>query len=77
MGKVVEIDEKSRPRNEFVRARIAYRDVKAVPGVVESSLGLFIYDFFFEREVQKDEEEEKLSNEVKVDDNTHHTAKRA
>ena len=48
-----------------------------MPGVVESSLGLFIYDFFFEREVQKDEEEEKLSNAVKVDDNTHHTTKRA
>jgi hypothetical protein len=43
----VEIDEKSRLRNEFVRARIPFRDGKAVRDVVESSLTLFIYDFFF------------------------------
>jgi hypothetical protein len=40
-----EIDERTRLRNEYVRARIACRDVTAVPGVVESSLGLFLYDF--------------------------------
>jgi hypothetical protein len=53
VGKVVEIiDEKTRLRNDFVRARIACRDVRSVSGVAECYLRLFIYDFFFEREVQ-------------------------
>ncbi|KAJ1283270.1 hypothetical protein BS78_03G115800 [Paspalum vaginatum] len=51
VGKTLEIDEKSRYRNDYVRVRIACRDVTQVPAVAESSLGLFIYDFFFEREM--------------------------
>ena len=43
-----------------MRARIACRDVSAVPGVVESSLGLFLYDFFFEREIHTEEEEQNI-----------------
>ncbi|KAG2596797.1 uncharacterized protein LOC120706513 [Panicum virgatum] len=51
VGKTLEIDEKTRYRNDYVRMRIACRDVTQVPAVAESSLGLFIYDFFFEREM--------------------------
>jgi hypothetical protein len=47
VGKVVEIDGKTCVRNQCVMVRIAYRDVSVVPGVLESSLGLFIYDFCF------------------------------
>jgi hypothetical protein len=50
VGKTLEIDEKTRYRNDYVRMRIACRDVTQVPAVAESSLGLFIYDFFFERD---------------------------
>ncbi|CAL4964223.1 unnamed protein product [Urochloa decumbens] len=50
VGKTLEIDEKTRYRDDYVRMRIACRDVTQVPEVAESSLGLFIYDFFFERE---------------------------
>jgi hypothetical protein len=45
VGKVVEIDERTGLRNEYVRARIACRDVTAIPRAVKSSLGLFLYDF--------------------------------
>ncbi|CAL4976870.1 unnamed protein product [Urochloa decumbens] len=50
VGKTLEIDEKTRYRDDYVKMRIACRDVTQVPEVAESSLGLFIYDFFFERE---------------------------
>lgn len=73
-GKVVEIDEKSGLRNEYVKARIACREVSAVPEVVESALGMYIYDFFFKREVQADEDEEKLKTAVSSEGNKHHTA---
>jgi hypothetical protein len=49
-------------------ARIACCDVKAIPRVVESSLGLDIYDFFFEREIQKEVEEQKLNSVVMMED---------
>ncbi|WVZ71628.1 hypothetical protein U9M48_020195 [Paspalum notatum var. saurae] len=51
VGKTLEIDEKTRYRNDYVRVRIACRDVTQVPAVAESSLGLFIFDFSFEREM--------------------------
>lgn len=51
VGKTVEIDEKSRFRNDYVRIKLACRDVLRVPPVAESSLGMMIYDFFYEREV--------------------------
>jgi hypothetical protein len=76
VGKVVEVDEKTRLRNEYVRARIAYRDVTAVLGVVESALGMFLYDFFIEREILTEDEEGNAEIEVKVDESYQKDAKR-
>ncbi|PWZ38285.1 hypothetical protein Zm00014a_041421 [Zea mays] len=76
VGKVVEVDEKTRLRNEYVRARIACRDVTAVPGVVESAIGMFLYDFFFEREILMEDEEGNAEIEVKVDESYQKDAKR-
>uniref|UniRef100_A0A804LT84 DUF4283 domain-containing protein n=1 Tax=Zea mays TaxID=4577 RepID=A0A804LT84_MAIZE len=77
VGKVIEIDERTRLRNEYVRARIAYRDVTTVPGVVEGSLGLFLYDFFFEREIHSEEDEQFLDTGIRVDDSNQKAAKRS
>ncbi|KAL5665135.1 hypothetical protein ACJX0J_025243, partial [Zea mays] len=77
VGKVIEIDERTRLRNEYVRARIACRDVTAVPGVVEGSLGLFLYDFFFEREIHSEEDEQSLETGIRVDDSYQKAAKRS
>jgi hypothetical protein len=77
VGKVIEIDERTRLRNEYVRARIACRDVTVVPGVVESSLGLFLYDFFFEREIHSEEDEQSLEAGIRVDDSYQKAAKRS
>jgi hypothetical protein len=68
VSEVVEIDERTRLRNEYVRARIACRDVTVVLGVVESSLGLFLYDFFFEREIHTEEDEQNIEVVIRVDD---------
>uniref|UniRef100_A0A804PM44 Uncharacterized protein n=1 Tax=Zea mays TaxID=4577 RepID=A0A804PM44_MAIZE len=76
VGKVIEIDERTRLRNEYVRARIACRDVTVVPGVVEGSLGLFLYDFFFEREIHSEEDEQFLETGIRIDDSNQKVAKR-
>lgn len=59
VGKVLEIDEKTRFRHDYVRAKIACRDIKKVPRSAESALGMSIIDFHFERE-----EEEETGNRV-------------
>jgi hypothetical protein len=51
VGKAVVVDEKTRLKNEVVRVKIACRYVVQVPAVAEGSLGMWLYDFFFEREV--------------------------
>jgi hypothetical protein len=54
VGKTMDIDEKTRYNPEFVRIKIACRDVEAVPESAEGNLGIYIYDFFYEKE--EDEE---------------------
>lgn len=51
VGKTVAIDEKTRFKPEYVRVKIACRNVELVPASAEGNLGMFIYDFFFHREL--------------------------
>lgn len=46
VGKTIEIDETTRNRNDFVRIKLACRDVSQVPNSAENTLGMLIYDFF-------------------------------
>lgn len=66
VGKVLEIDEKTRLRHEYVRMRIACRDITKVPRTAESTLGLYLKDFHFEREVEIDGSERTLNSGIKV-----------
>ena len=50
VGKTMVIDESTRFNREFVRVKIACRNVDLVPASAECALGLFLYDFFFEKE---------------------------
>ena len=61
----MEIDEKNRFRADYVRIKIACRDVMKVPKNAEGTLGLCIHDFIFEREVQE-ETVRKLSSGIIV-----------
>lgn len=54
VGKVIEIDEGSRYRYDYVRLKIACREVARVPRTAEGTLGLEIIDFGFERELPDD-----------------------
>jgi hypothetical protein len=55
VGKAVEIDEATRHKAGYVRVKIACREVAKVPETAKGTLGLMIYDFFFEREVYVEE----------------------
>lgn len=66
VGKVVEIDESSRFRYDYVRLKIACRDVTKVPKSIEGTLGMYIIDFGFEREVPEVGGERLLKSGIKV-----------
>lgn len=66
VGKVMEIDEKTRFKLDYVRMRIACRDITKVPRTAESTLGLFIHDFSFEREINDGNQEDLLKNGIRI-----------
>lgn len=66
VGKVLEIDEKTRLRHDYVRMKIACRDISKVPRTAESTLGLFLHDFYYEREVEVEGPERILNSGIKV-----------
>ena len=68
VGKVVEIDEGSRYRYDYVRLRIACRDVTRVPKSAESFLGMYLIDFRFKREVGLDNGSKVLKSGIMVGD---------
>jgi hypothetical protein len=72
VGKVLEIDESTRFRHDYVRMRIACMDVMTkVPRTARSTLGLFIHEFTYEREVEVDESEKTLKSGIKVSGKNH------
>lgn len=68
VGKVMEIDESTRFSPYYVRMKIACRDVTKVPHSAESTLGLFIHDFIFEREVEVEVSGKNLKSGIKIGD---------
>ncbi|CAO2141448.1 unnamed protein product [Urochloa humidicola] len=68
VGKTMIIDEKTRTKGDYVRMRIACRDAKKVPASVEGTLGLKIFDFFFEREVLYEEQPDEAKIGVQADE---------
>jgi hypothetical protein len=53
----MEIDEKARFRVDYVRIKIACRDLTKVPKTAEGVLGITVYDFGFEREIETESNE--------------------
>jgi len=58
----MQIDESTIFNRDFVRIKIACRNVELVPPSAECNLGMYIYDFLFEREVSQDDD--MLNHEV-------------
>lgn len=69
--KVMEIDEATRFRYDYVRMRIAYRDITKVLRTAQSTSGMFIHEFTFEREVVVEENQRTLRSAVKVGEKDH------
>lgn len=68
VGKTMAIDEGTRFSKDFVRVKIACRNIDLVPSSAESTLGLFLYDFFFERELSQEERMDKLNTKISVEE---------
>ena len=64
VGKTMAIDESTRFNADYVRLKIACRNVELVPPSAESTLGLFLYDFFFEREIPQEERQDNIKNKT-------------
>jgi hypothetical protein len=60
------VDENSRFNTEYVRMKIACREVEAIPESAEGCLGMHIYDFFYEREKNEKDKAERRKEETKV-----------
>ncbi|KAG2591038.1 hypothetical protein PVAP13_5NG450180 [Panicum virgatum] len=72
VGKTVSIDEQTRFRHDYVRVKVACRDIRQVPPSAECNLGMFIYDFFFELEDTETQEPIPLNTATKVGDPDEH-----
>jgi hypothetical protein len=66
IGKVMEIDESTRFRADYVRVKIACRYVQKVPKTAESTLGIHLHDFIFEREIPEGQTIKIMSSGVKI-----------
>jgi hypothetical protein len=52
VGATMEVDMSTLQRPDFVRIKIAARDVSKVPARVEGAILPYLFDFFFEREME-------------------------
>jgi hypothetical protein len=66
VGKTVAIDESTRHNAEFVRVKIACRNVLEVPPIAEGTLGLNLFDFHYETETCIKEQGDKTKEGVKI-----------
>jgi hypothetical protein len=66
VGKVMEIDERTRFRADYVRVKIACRNLQKIPNTTEGTLGLCIHDFGFEREVPEENPVKTLTSGIVV-----------
>jgi hypothetical protein len=60
----VEIDEESMHRADFVRIKIAAKEVAKVPEIVEGATIPFLYDFYYERELELGNARNKTTGRV-------------
>jgi hypothetical protein len=68
VGKVIEVDEGSRYRYDYVRLKIACREVARVPKSAEGTLGMEIVDFGFTREMAEESGPKVLKSGIVIRD---------
>jgi hypothetical protein len=52
VGATADVDRTSLNRTDYVRVKIATRDVSKVPEIVEGTILPYLYDFHYERDVE-------------------------
>lgn len=62
VAKAMEVDEGTRFRYDYVRVRIACRDITKVPKTAEAYLGMYLMEFEFEREVPEENTGKSVKN---------------
>ncbi|XP_066358946.1 uncharacterized protein [Miscanthus floridulus] len=62
----MEIDERTRFKADYVRVKIACRDVTKVPKTADAMLGIYEFEFSFEREVPETQTGRMLTSGIKV-----------
>jgi hypothetical protein len=60
VGSTQEVDKSTLNRTDYVRISLAARDITKVPKVAEGAISKYLYDFFFEREVEEKEAPDKV-----------------
>jgi hypothetical protein len=67
VGVTTEVDKSTLNRADFIRVKIAVKDVSKVPESTEGAILPYLYDFFCEREVVLEEKKESKAVLVQVD----------
>jgi hypothetical protein len=77
VGKVIEVDEGTRFRYDYLRLRIACRDVSKVPKTAEAFLGMHLMKLGYEREVLEDGNDKLLKSGTMIRNEEHPSAKKS
>jgi hypothetical protein len=64
VGSTQEVDKSTLNRTDYVRVSLTAKDVTKIPEVAEGSISKYLYDFFFEREVEEKEAPNKIVTSV-------------
>jgi hypothetical protein len=67
VGATTKVDKSTFNRVNYVRVKIAGRDVSKIPESAEGAIIPYLYDFFYEREVVVEEKKEASAGLVKID----------
>jgi hypothetical protein len=58
VGVTIEVDKSTLNRADYVRVKIAVKEVSKMPESAEGAIKPYLYDFFYEREVILEEKKE-------------------
>jgi hypothetical protein len=77
VGAIVFMDKSSLSRMDYVRVKLAVRDLEKVPATAEGAIIPFLYDFSYEREVELVQNLDEDASMVRVDQKEqNHVAKK-
>jgi hypothetical protein len=70
VGITLDVDKSTLNRTDYVRVKIGAKDITKVPEVVEGAIIPFLYDFFYERELECAQPQERESIRIEAGNDT-------